>query len=275
MHSYPFFGIYLPFLLGNNTQPGESCRWFVLQCSGTCKGVTSNPILPQQLLLPTLNPPEFPLHTPWFDHCHLFCFVFFVTVRASNSYCEILANQSTMEHGNNLEPELEITRRIPHRHKKKKYSDDESFTLIKRSCAHNELSLTKVWVPRGFLWHCLLWRAQASSATEAFSSLYPTDCSDPQELPAFCPVVISQPPTSILASSSSSTQLKPTLSFPGFYWQGCFSILGIFPFLLLFHWRKPASGYHKTNRYGCPKTPQLSEAWQEPLRGAAGGQKHW
>lgn len=45
-------GIYLPFLLGNNTQHGESCRWFVPQCSGTCPGVSSNPILPQSSFSP-------------------------------------------------------------------------------------------------------------------------------------------------------------------------------------------------------------------------------
>lgn len=118
-----FLGIYLPFLLGNNMQHGETCRWFVLQRSGTCKGVASNPIQalhPKAPAAPSPHPESPRVPTP---HPVVLSLspVFFVTVRASNSYCKILANQSTMKHGNNLELYLEITTWIPHRHKKKNF----------------------------------------------------------------------------------------------------------------------------------------------------------
>lgn len=97
-------------------------------------------------------------------------------------------------------------------------------------------------------------KGSGSSTTEAFSSLDPMDCSDPQELPAFCPVLISQPSISILALSSSSTQLEPTLSFPGFYCQAYFLFWEFSPFSTPVTLKKASIWYHKTNRYGCPKT---------------------
>lgn len=116
-----FIIIYLLFLLGNNTQQGETAGGLSFSAQKPVKGLLPpTPSYPKAPAAPSPHPksPRIPTPHPMVWSLSPVLFWFFVTVRASNSYCEILANQSTMEHGNNLEPELEITKWIPHRHKK-------------------------------------------------------------------------------------------------------------------------------------------------------------
>lgn len=140
----------------------------------------------------------------------------------------------------------------------------------------SRVSRRSVWSSQG-VFMTLLWRVQASSATEAFSSL-----SHRLFWPPRAPCLLS-------SAHLPSTHLHPGLKLQlcsalanphlpqGFTDRAIFLFWEFPPFLLLLQLKKTSIWVSPDKQIWLPQNPpQLSEAWQEPpLWGAAGGQKHW
>lgn len=160
----------------------------------------------------------------------------------------------------------------PQAQKKKRISDDESFTVIKRCCTImswvSRTSCTGAQFSVGF-YHTACFeglnRGISLSLSHRLFWLQNAPCLLPS---GHLPAIHLHPCLKL-----QLFQALLTLSLPGFYWQGYFLFWEFSPSTSV-TLKKASIWYHKTNRYGSPK-PWAFRGLAGAPRGAASGQKHW